>query len=443
MMRRVLSVLVVLFVAGAPLHGQSLSELISRLFVFGTGDDPLQLTGTGGFHQDHFVPSAVESNGSIINFLGVSLGANVSNIPIGATSSGTTFRFEGGVPVRTTTSPGPIFAERAQTLGRGRIFVSANVSRFNFKRLRGVDLDDVRLTFFHENSDFTGCDAAVGDDCSIYGVPFFENDQINLDLDLGLDVTAFQFVLTYGLLDRVDIGVVVPIVTTTLHGTSQAEIVPFGFSAGVTGQVAHFFGGTASDPVLLSDRSVVDGSATGIGDVAVRMKIGLGETRNARFAILGDARFATGDETNFLGSGDFSIRGLGVFSAAFGPFAPHANIGYVYRDSDVQNDAFLASVGFDHLLAPWAAMVVDVVSEFQVGATKLRLPDPIELESPFLRTISVTNLPDIRDDLINGSIGFKFVTGAGITLVTNALIPLNEGGLRPDVVWTGGIEYTF
>ena len=44
-----------------------------------------------------------------------------ADVPVSAASGGSTFRFQGGVPVRTSTSAGPIFAERAQTLGHGRV----------------------------------------------------------------------------------------------------------------------------------------------------------------------------------------------------------------------------------------------------------------------------------------------------------------------------------
>jgi hypothetical protein len=66
------------------------------------------------------VPAAVSENGSLIAFITGAVATSVGNLPIGATSGGTTFRFEAGVPVKTSTSAGPIFAERAQTLGKGR-----------------------------------------------------------------------------------------------------------------------------------------------------------------------------------------------------------------------------------------------------------------------------------------------------------------------------------
>src|SRR5207247_10602430 len=132
------------------------------------------------------------------------------------------------------------------------------------------------------------------------------------------------------------------------------------------------------------------------------------------FAVLGDIRFPTGSEDDLLGSGHVAARGLGIVSARFGAFSPHANIGYLFRSGDLQNSAVLATVGFDHLMAPWATMAVDLVSELQVGESKLQLPGPVAYDAPFRRTIDVTNLPNERDDVINGSVGFKFTTRQGM-----------------------------
>lgn len=424
---------------------QGLRSLISELFVFGSGEQPLFLAGSADpnnpmnvqVHGEHFVPSAVESNGALIDALTAAVGSNIANLPLSSTSGGFTFRFEGGLPVRTSTSPGPIFAERAQTLGRGRVLVSANVNAFTFESFRGVDLGEIELNFTHENVDFPGCDNVFGGDCTLYGVPSFENDLIRLSLDMDIRVTAPTFVLTYGLLDFVDIGVALPLVFVSLRGTSGAEAIPF-----TAPPVAHFFSGTADSPGLTAQR-FVEGSASGIGDIAARMKIALNQDQNARFALLADARFATGSVDDLLGSGEFAIRGLGIISATFGPFSPHANVGYLYRDSEIQNDAVLATVGFDHMLAPWAALAVDVASEFQVGDAKLLIPDPVVVEAPFARTFVPSNIPNIRDDIVNGSFGFKFVTASGVTIVTNAILPFNDGGMRPSVLWTAGLEYGF
>ena len=435
-MRRFLCGFLVLVLAAGPINAQGLRERISELFVFTPGQQPLFLGGTG-VHANHFITSASSQNGILISFIGNAIGTNVAGIPVSATSGGSTFRFEQGAPVRTSLSPGPVFGERALTLGRGRVFVGANVNRLHFTTLRGVSLDDIRLTFVHENVTGAACDSVARQSCTPYGVPRLENDVIELKLALDLDMTVTSFYVSFGLLDRVDIGVAVPIVSTSLVGTSDAQIISFADSL-----AAHFFGGTASNPVLTTSRSVA-GSATGVGDVAVRVKANVTQSERSAFAVLGEARFPTGSADDLLGSGHFSARGLGIVSARFGPFAPHANVGVLFRNSDSLNNAVLATVGFDHVMAPWATMAVDLVSELQVGESKVRLPGPVTYDVPFRRTVDPTNIPNRRDDIVNASFGFKFLTRSGITIVTNTMWPVNRGGLRPNILWTAGLEYNF
>lgn len=429
----------------SPASAQGLRHKIDQLFIFGAGDDPLFLTGSADpsnpvsiqAHGTHFVPSAVSQNGSIISFLTTAIAGNVSSTPIGSTSGGESFRFEAGVPVRTSSSSGPIFAERAQTLGRGRTVVGVGRSASHFASLRGVDLHSIDLYFTHENVDFAGCDSIQGGNCKLMGIPLLENDimQFKLNMDINVEVTSFY--ATYGLFDNLDVGVVLPLASTTMHGRSDAQIIPFG---GPT--VAHFFAGTPSDPVLQASRDV-DGSAFGLGDIAVRSKWAVRQTDKASLALLADARFATGDEEELLGSGNFAVRGLAILSGRFGNFGPHANAGYIYRGGGAQNDAVLGTLGFDDLVADRVTMAVDLVSEMQVGRSKLVLPAPVQYDYPFKRTIVPTSIPDMADNIVNGSFGFKFAIPNGFTAITNALIPLNRGGLRANVTYTAGLEFAF
>jgi hypothetical protein len=388
-------------------------------------------------HGKHFTPAAAAGNGTIISFITDAVGGNVADYPFSSSSGGATFRFEGGVPVRTSTSSGPVFAERAQTLGRGRTLVGFSYNTFHYTTLRGVDLKNVQLTFTHQNVTGHACDSIVGTSCDPMGVPTLENDIMPFTLSLDINVALASFVVTYGLTDRLDVGVSLPIVSTTLSGTSFAQIIPFG---GPT--AAHFFGGTPSNPVLSASR-FVQGSATGLGDVAVRAKFNVRSTDESSLALLADGRFPTGSADDLLGAGSFSGRLMAVLSARHGDFAPHANLGYLLRGGTSRNDAVLATAGFDHLLAPWATLAVDVISQLQVGDSKLTVPGPVEITVPFRRTIQTSDIPNGRDDIVNGSFGFKFVTGRGVALITNALVPLNRGGLRANILWTLGLEYSF
>jgi hypothetical protein len=444
-MRRQLIPFIALLAFSSPAAAQGLRERISQLFIFGAGEDPLFLGGSADpnnpasiqAHGTHFVPSAVSQNGTLISFLTTAISRSIADAPIGSTSGGVTFRFEAGVPVRTSTSAGPIFAERAQTLGRGRTVVGVGQTSSHLSSLRGTDLNNIELFFTHENVDFPGCDAANGGPCHLMGIPNLENDVMQFRLALDLDVRVTPLYATYGITDRVDVSVVVPIVSTSLRGQSNANIFPFG---GTT--AAHFFAGTPTNPVLDASRSV-EGSAWGVGDVAIRTKINALQSGRTNFAFLADARFPTGDESNLLGSGQFSTRALAIMSAAFGTLSAHVNTGYVYRAGEQQNDGVLATAGFDDLIAPHVTLAADLVSELQVGRSKLHLPSPVTFDVPFKRTVNPTSIPDVADNLVNGSFGFKFTTDNGFTVVTNLLVPLNRGGLRANVAYTAGIEFSF
>jgi hypothetical protein len=428
-----------------PANAQGLREKISDLFIFGPGQAPLFLAGSGDpnnpaslqAHGLHFIPSSSAENGALISFITDALGSSIGNIPIGSTSGGETFRFQGGVPVRTSTSAGPIFAERAQTLGRGRVLAGISRTGFRFATLRGVDMQNIHLTFTHQNVDFEGCDAQFGGDCSKYGIPVLENDAMDFRLSMDLHVNVTSLYVTYGVSDRFDFGLVVPVVQANFVGESDAQIMPFGGTS-----AAHYFAGTPTNPVLSAHRQSL-GSAAGLGDVALRLKLNMRDTPTSSFAFLVDGRFPTGSQEDLLGSGKFAGRALVIINSKFGDFSPHLNAGYLHHGGEQQNDAVLGTVGFDHRLSDTFTLAADLVSELQVGDSKLPLPGLVTYDAPFLRTVNPTNIPNIRDDLVNGSFGFKMTPAHNTTLVANALFPLNRGGLRPNLVYTAGIEYTF
>ena len=421
-----------LIALASPAAAQGLREKLEfGLFSFGDCGEPLCLPALvlqNNAHGRHYIPSAESGNAAIISFLTSAIGSNVSNIPISATTSGVTYRFEGGAPVRTNVSAGPIFAERAQTLGRGRVLIGANASAIRFNSLRGVPLSGLEFTFAHQDINPPSP-----------GSPTFENEIIAVQTSLDVNVLATIAFATYGLTDRIDVGVAVPFVSTSIDGTSVGQIIPFG------GTATHYFGGTATNPIL-SAVANVNGSASGIGDIAVRAKVNLspgGTSARTGFALLGDVRLPTGKEEDFLGAGSTSARVLGVLSSRYGDFAPHANAGFAIRNGDDQTNAVLATAGFDQLLTPWATFAFDVISEWQTGSATLSLPDEVTIDTPFRRTIYPSNIPDRGDDLLNASVGAKLAARSGFTVIVNALLPLNRGGLRASTLWTAGVEYGF
>jgi len=444
--RRAASVLLPLVILTSPAlaqGGSGLRGMIPNFFRFGDCSQPLCLNAavnSASGHGDHYIGSTVQGTNNLLGFLSGAIATAVASVPISTATTGVSFSFVGGAPVETSSSAGPIFGERVQTLGRGRFLAGVNLTSVDFRSVRGVPLDNLEFTFTHQNVCRTNPSWQPGQACpaptaldTALGSPAFENDviEVNTSVDLSLQVASLY--LTYGLLDRVDIGVALPLVRADLRGGSVARVVPGSLPT------PHFFG-TASDPVLTA-ASGDNATATGIGDVAARVKINLGGSERGAIGLVTEARFPTGNEDDFLGTGKFAMRVLGVVSARYGNFSPHINGGYLYRSGKEITDAVLTTVGFDQLVAPWATLAVDVIGQWQVGTSQLILPGPVTFTSPNVRQVTPSNIPDRNDSLLDGSFGFKLNAGSKITIVTNALFPLNKGGLRGNLAWTTGLEY--
>ena len=433
-MRLLSLVMAALLAVPGSVVAQGLRGKVADLFKFGTGCatpicldlDPI--TGLG--HGEHYNPAALASGANLIDFLTNAIGISISNIPVSAASGGAIWgRSAQGLPTRTATSSGPIFAERGQTLGRGRILFSTTFNRIDYRSLRGAPLSDLVFTFTHKDTDGNG----LGD-------PNFESDVIEMRTDMKVSVTAMTPVVSFGLTDRIDLSVALPLIHTSLTGVSEAQIIPF------SNPTPHHFG-TGANPLLRATSSV-SGSATGIGDVVIRAKAEVVTMRAGAIAILGDVRLATGKAEDFLGSGGTSFSVIGIGSWRRGAFSPHVNGGYIHRGGKFQNDAVLATAGFDHLMGRNATLAIDVIASWQVGASKLSFPEPIIVNALVgtansVRVVRPTNIPDRRDDLALASFGAKLGIGAGANLIFNTLVPLRQGGLQPNIGLTLGFEYSF
>lgn len=411
----------------APVRSQSVRRQIRALFTFGGCGDQFCLAGVNGAAErdEHFNPSADDAGETLIAFLGNSISSGVANAPVGSSSGGTEFRFERGVPIATATSAGPIFAERSQPLGGRRWFVRFDVSQMTFRRLRGVPMNALIFNYAHE-----------GDGDGILGDSSAENDFVRVKMAMDLNLLVASFSVTYGLANGVDLGFTVPFERLAIHGSSQAQIV--------TSDTLHYFDdSTRSASSRLIADTVVDGASTGLGDVEAHLKINVAQGRRVGVAVFASVRLPTGKTTDFLGSGAFSGRGVGVLSARFGNFDSHLNLGYVVRDASTQNNSLVAALGFDELLSPWATIALDVLGDWEIGASRLHLPPPVVYQAPAPHTMDVTSIPGRGDDLLSLNVGFKFRTQRGIQIITSALFPLRDSALQPTVSWAGGVEYVF
>src|SRR6202453_1201181 len=115
--------------------------------VYGPGglvgvDNGGPLTATK-FHEVHFQASSINSFSPINAEIGVQL----SQVPLASPVSG--FIFENGV-MQEATSFGPVLADRAETLGKRRIFVGVSYEYFDFDKADNVNLKTFGAVYTHE-----------------------------------------------------------------------------------------------------------------------------------------------------------------------------------------------------------------------------------------------------------------------------------------------------
>ena len=207
--------------AAAQTHPESLATLFED--VYGPNglvlnSDDVQLDGTT--HAAHF-NSAFQSDFRLVN---IALTSQLAGIPLPSPASGFTYKFDSstGTFVRSTSSFGPILSDRAETIGRGRVAFGFTSQFFSFDHLDGVPLTDIPAVFRHDAFETGGGRA----------------DVVSTANTIQASVNQFAGALTYGITDRVDVSLAVPLVSTHLSLLSNAQI--FRLGTGTAVQVHYF-----------------------------------------------------------------------------------------------------------------------------------------------------------------------------------------------------------
>jgi hypothetical protein len=432
-----LQIFVVVLLLLNSIQAQTLEEQLSDIF-----SDVLEfeLVGSPGEHGNHFKPANVAASATVINAMNNFIGSSVSSFPLSSTAAGLTFDFSSGRPVSTSTSFGPIFSERAQTIGSGLFNMGFNLTTINYSKIRGVNTDDLKFSFTHQ-------DVAVNDVSGIYGDSPNEFDTIDFFMNLDVNANIFAFYFTYGITDHLDFSVAVPFINVSIKADPYARINSYTYLT--TGAANHHFGSDSSQPVLLNKLEGIDDDATGIGDLAIRLKYNLLNNNTVDLATILEYRTATGDEKNFLGSGNDRAKISLIASKIMGDIAPHINLNYELKNSDTQRDRFGVFLGYDQKLSEKLTLALDFLGEFEMGdkIESLTFPDPIIASRPdnsYSQTTEPTNLPNSSaDHLINGAFGIKFSPKKSLMVIANVFFPLNNGGLRSEFIPTLGTEFNF
>ena len=416
---------------------ETLTDRINRAFVELTVGK-LQGASSSDLQQQPFGLQNNPASRNVAGAMASLITTNASAFPLSSTSSGLTFDLSSGVPVATTTSTGPIFADRATTLGRGRRNFGFNFSQRNLSRVRGLATDKVafRLTRFNIGA------PGLGDQSS-------EWDTIDLYFDLKMDATILALYGTYGLTDRLDVGFAVPIINLTMTAEPTARINSVSGQASNFNNTQYWYGGTQSNPTLTTSGTPIDQSVLGFGDIALRTKYHLTKNRLGDLAALIEARLPTGNEDNFLGVGDASFRFMMLASQTGEKISPHVNVGFDWRLSDLDRNDFEVVIGYDQKLSDKFTMALDWQGQFEVGGkiAAISIPDPISIGRPgsngMITTDQVlaTNIPNYsKDNIVNTSFGVKYAPGPKWLFILNLMLPNNDGGIRSNTTWTFGME---
>lgn len=385
--------------ASSTAAAEKLNTLIPGLY----GGDGITLAGAEGgpfpSHAPHFLVQTADS----FNRLNDIISAQVGAIPFASAGAGFAFRYDEdlGTFMQVAESFGPVFAERADTIGKGRFNANLSFTAFKYDEFLGDDLDDLLVRTLHEPDAIPPFDERTS----------FELDTVDIHLNLDVNINALNFAGTYGVTDRLDVGFLVPIADVDVRVGAHAEVVK-----SPDNQIPVDLHTFEDGPESPNDGA--SGSAQGLGDVLLRAKYHWlqGETHNVAAALL--VKTATGDEDEFLGTGDNTVRLLLIYSRSFGPFTPHLNVGYEFNLDDSEQNSLEYAAGFDF------------------GAEKFTLAVSILGSREF-------SGDGIADTITNGAFGVKWNPFASYILTANVLLPLNDDGLRSDFISTLAFERNF
>jgi hypothetical protein len=431
-------------------------------------------------HAAHF-NSTFQTNFSALNS---AIATQLTLLPLTSPASGFTYQFDEstGVYTRSAETFGPVLTERAETIGRHKLYLGASLQRFRFDKIDGIPLHNLPVVFSHQEN--TGPASAAEP---------FETQFISTDNSLDLKINQFTFFANYGLTDHFDISIAIPLLEVGFNATSYATInrtahtEPLGF---VNGQFvlccsdgppfAHFFDpndrqgslkhtfsnnpsarrAPALDPNtdgLYSNPS--KNTASGLGDIVFRFKAGVLRSDRMSLALLTDLRIPTGDERNFLGSGAYGVKPFVALSARAGKLTPHFNVGYQWNGSSLLSGnittgskdtlpgfAFF-SAGTDVGVWRRLTLAADYLGQELINAPTVSRSTFTSV-LPLATTGQTGTFATIQEskrtyNQSSAAFGFKYNLFGQLLLTGNLLVALNDGGLRERVVPLVGLSYAF
>lgn len=341
----------------------------------------------------------------------------IGTSPFGASSSGFTIKLDPstGLQVRTATTFGPSFAERALTSGEGGINIGVSFMSSSLTRLGGRDFDGLQVRSVGANSP---ANARTG--------------TINLTETATTTVVAGRM----GVSDKLDIGVHLPIVAVKVAGSTTL--------ANGTGAILTY--ATGSD------------QGSGLGDIAGIVKyrfysFGSGQPDPGGLAVMGTVRLPTGSTESLRGLGVTRTLVTFIASGGQGRFRPHANAGFEYWSNGVSVVSDTGSTvtarhqaqyaaGFEFEAAPKATVLMDLVGAQILGGGKLDFQSDSTAPAGATSSSTLVALPEGISRLSLAP-GLKVNIKGKMLLSLSVLVSLKDDGLHARVTPMAGIDLTF
>ncbi|MGH8604016.1 MAG: transporter, partial [Gammaproteobacteria bacterium] len=307
---------------GYSLADANLSDQLNSLFgptgIFLTNQTTPPAAGGGPTipHTAHFSSSSLATLGLLVK----TLAPNAAEFPSISTVPGFTYTFNPDIQAfERSSSMGPVYFERPQSLGAGKFDLGLAYAFVNFEELEGQDLDGLSFLGLAHN------DCCVGPPSP--GAPGFEQDTADLFFDeFDLESQVLSFFATFGITDRWDANILVPVVFTSLDVTARAVLND------VSGSDTHFFDDART---VTQQTRVIDDDKTGVGDLLLRTKYHLYQAPHLNVASALTLRVPTGDEDNFQGLGDFTVTPFFSLAHERGPFDLHIGAGVEINTDDL------------------------------------------------------------------------------------------------------------
>ncbi|HEX6502979.1 MAG TPA: hypothetical protein VF011_06995 [Terriglobales bacterium] len=360
--------------------------------------------------------------------LTAAIASQANLVPLASPASGIIYNTDPSLQILVpsgTESFGPVLSERGETLRRHKAFVAFSYQRFGFNSIDRVSLKAIPAVFL----------------ASVQGQPratAFEETSTRVDLT----VNQFALYATYGLTDRIDVSVAVPILNVRIGANSNCNAAIIFNGTGTPRCNFQLSNGTLTNYVQNFRQ------ATGLGDVVFRIKGALFEGEHLRLAAGLDVRVPSGNELNFLGTGAAGLRPFLVGSLR-GRVSPHVGLAYQWNGhSDIASiqgpgvsaklpDNFSYAIGMDARVVKRLTLSGDILGEVLRDA----LREAVETQPVTGFTGVATGVGSYNTNY--ASIGGKLNPAGNLLVTLNVLLKLDHYGLRNKPAPLIGLSYTF